>query len=514
MSEYTARNSTEALPLLAQALLSDGTMQDSRNGKTLELLYPHITLTHPWEREITNPIRKASLPAQIAETVWVLSGRNDVGWLSRYLPRAADFSDDGEVWRAGYGPRIRSWNGVKDQLETVVHVLGQDRDSRRAVINIWDPLADSVPGKDIPCNNWLHFLIRNGKLHLHVSVRSNDLIWGWSGINAFEWSMLQEIVAWCVGVDVGELHFSTSSLHAYEQHFDRLGRMKMGPGVPGTSHAPRFDPNNPAGVTDPVLRLDLVDDLLSDWMDLEEDLRTGKLVTQAEIDAFPEPLLRDWIRVIAWKWKRIGYSAVKDGRTRRALLYSVDFTTARAAETEPAAPVADPSDEFASFVSELHAGKHKAYGDSWKKRGEMLGIMANIARKMDRLGIPGGGDSAADTAIDLLCYLAKYRLWLHDSLKSPVPADVASAFTADVLSDHAEPVSVIVSRAASKYDVLSTETLIARLEQQFQLLEDMVTRRVADRYLQVDAMLPYAATLARRLWLEEKEDDYRGADHD
>ena len=67
------------------------------------------------------------------------------------------------------------------------------------------------------------------------------------------------------------------------------------------------------------------------------------------------------------------------------------------------------------FVAQLHREKHAAYGDSWKKRGEMLGIMANIARKMDRLGVAGGGDTSADTAIDLLVYLIKYRLWIWEN---------------------------------------------------------------------------------------------------
>jgi hypothetical protein len=97
----------EALPKLANAVTSLGSTVGSRAGRTKELTFQGVTLLEPRNREILLPSRKASLPAQIAETMWVLSGRDDVEWLSHYLKRAKDFSDDGEVWRAAYGPRLR-----------------------------------------------------------------------------------------------------------------------------------------------------------------------------------------------------------------------------------------------------------------------------------------------------------------------------------------------------------------------------------------------------------------------
>ena len=77
-----------------------------RTGEVSEIKGVNFTLENPLEREVNVPPRRASLPAQIAETLWVLSGRNDVEFISHYLPRAKDFSDDGVVWRAGYGPRL------------------------------------------------------------------------------------------------------------------------------------------------------------------------------------------------------------------------------------------------------------------------------------------------------------------------------------------------------------------------------------------------------------------------
>lgn len=76
---------------------------------------------------------------------------------------------------------------------------------------------------------------------------------------------------------------------------------------------------------------------------------------------------------------------------------------------------------FVASVQALHAQKDGAYGTSWKRRGEVLGILANVARKVDRLerllvvGTGSVGDeTVADTAIDLFVYCLKYQAYLAD----------------------------------------------------------------------------------------------------
>src|SRR5690606_4040868 len=106
---FNARNINDALPALTNAVLNHGEEVGSRLGeRTLELTQVAIRLERPWEREVLVPGRRVNLAAQIVESVWVLSGRNDIDALTPYLPRAADFSDDGETWRGGYGPRLRN----------------------------------------------------------------------------------------------------------------------------------------------------------------------------------------------------------------------------------------------------------------------------------------------------------------------------------------------------------------------------------------------------------------------
>jgi hypothetical protein len=79
-----------------------------------------------------------------------------------------------------------------------------------------------------------------------------------------------------------------------------------------------------------------------------------------------------------------------------------------------------PHDEFREAVARLHRAKDAAYRDARKRRGEVISILANIARKVDRLeyGLDGApvtpDESRFDTAADLLVYCLKYQAYLAD----------------------------------------------------------------------------------------------------
>lgn len=511
--------------------MNDGDEVGSRAGRVQEILYPHIVLEEPWRREIITPMRNASLPAQIAETMWVLAGRDDVAWLQNYMPRAADYSDDGQVWRGAYGKRLRKWPlrngiGVLDQLGWVVGLLKSDPITRRATMAIYDPDIDSTDGKDIPCNNWVHFLSRLGELHMHVTIRSNDLMWGWSGINAFEWSAVQEIVAGILGVSVGKLHFSISSLHLYDRHWSKAANIAKQPAAhdPFPAESPRFDAK--------VIGRDLwqFDQLVAEWFRLEEEVRTTRsLLTHEGVNNFPEPMLRSWLQVIAWWWSGDdSYLQSLQGTP----LYIAAINSPPPVLVQPVKPVAviercptcnsptprshaawaekevhtcpDPwhggalvSAPFAEYVSTLHAEKHAVYGDSWKKRGEVLGILANIARKVDRLGEAGGGDTAADTGIDLLVYLIKYRLWL----------DIGGAVLDESLENQVYPVTdMLRSLPRTAGTTADVPRYINTLKGDFSELEEIVQRGGVShtRITVVNHMIFGANLLARRLWENER----------
>jgi thymidylate synthase len=224
MDHLTYRNASFATAAGLRDLFSSGAVLEVRGQSVRELRNRVMVLARPHERCLFLPRRGNDVVATLAETLWVIAGRNSIDWLSSYLPRAPQFSDDGRTWPGAYGPRLRNWNGI-DQLAETIRLLREEPATRRAVMSLYDPDRDFVESKDIPCNNWLHWLIRNGKLHLTVGMRSNDVMWGFSGINSFEWSVLQDMMALWTGTEVGDATYLATSFHLYAHHEDRGRRI-------------------------------------------------------------------------------------------------------------------------------------------------------------------------------------------------------------------------------------------------------------------------------------------------
>jgi thymidylate synthase len=414
------RNAEHALIVLAREVMA-GPFVEVRGSNTRELIHQTVTLARPLERTIVVPARHNNVFAAIAETMWVIAGRSDIDFVTHYVPRAPSFSDDGLTWRGGYGPRLRDWNGI-DQLAEVIRLLRRDPSTRQAVLAIFDPDRDYVDSRDIPCTNWMHFMIRDGVLHLEVAVRSNDLFWGFSGINTFEWSVLHEMVAHWTETVVGSVTFYISSLHLYERHFDRA--TDVAACLPRATRAPgaRF------GTAFDGLATEL-DALFT----IETQLRLGNL--DADLDMVADPLLRDFAAMLraygtaAAHGTDAGVNALAEVASADLVEAGRDyFAWAMGAPALERTAGIDLEAAVRQYMTHLHRGKDAAYGDSWKRRGEQIGIMANLARKYDRLANDNpyelGGEGLLDTVTDLAVYAIKYQAYLRDAISLPGgPAD-------------------------------------------------------------------------------------------
>lgn len=213
----------------------DVTAYPSRNGPMLEAIVP-VTTTYeaPLERVLFDPTRDCNPFLHFFESLWMLAGRNDLAFMTQFAPGFKNFSDDGETLHGAYGHRWRvhftrqnermtgsptsgSWRHV-DQIVELVSELARDPMSRRVVTQMWDPRVDlGVDGKDLPCNTAIFWRLRRNRLDMTVTNRSNDAIWGCYGANVVHFSFLQEYVASCLGVEVGQYHQMSNSLHIYPE---------------------------------------------------------------------------------------------------------------------------------------------------------------------------------------------------------------------------------------------------------------------------------------------------------
>jgi len=130
------------------------------------------------------------------------------------------------AWEYTYHDRIANYGGQLNQLQFVIDELKRSPDSRRAVIDIRDNKVD--PFNSHPaCLQHVQFLIRGGKLHMKVLMRSNDGVEA-TFMNAFAFVMLQKKVADALDLPVGSYVHRANSFHCYEKDFPLLDQFITG----------------------------------------------------------------------------------------------------------------------------------------------------------------------------------------------------------------------------------------------------------------------------------------------
>lgn len=211
-----ARNVHAMLPVALEAIDRVGISQPSRNGPVIRFPTPVILQYHqPRERVLFHPERDANPFFHLMEALWMMAGRNDVHFVSQFVKRMKEFSDDGMTFNGAYGYRWRRFFGV-DQIRTIALALKKNPDDRRQVLQMWDAKNDlGLQSKDLPCNTQATFQVVAGRLDMCVFNRSNDLVWGATGANAVHFSVLQEWMAAAVGVPVGSYYQISANLHLY-----------------------------------------------------------------------------------------------------------------------------------------------------------------------------------------------------------------------------------------------------------------------------------------------------------
>lgn len=235
-----------------EAVQGNGIIQGSRNGKAAAIFDTTFEFLNPRSRHLHLEGRKSNIFQLIAETFWVMAGCNAVdGYLEFFLPRARQYSDDGNTWHGAYGPRIYAF----DQLKNAVNLFATDGfETRRSFVTISMPHLDNPHAitelygeghkpKDIPCNREIQFYTEGNQFHAKVIQRSGDLLFGTGSINPFEFSFLQELVynelkkmPGSEQLELGSYRWHVTNAHIYDQFADQA--------VEVTSRAQSFPENN------------------------------------------------------------------------------------------------------------------------------------------------------------------------------------------------------------------------------------------------------------------------------
>ncbi|MFF4989736.1 thymidylate synthase [Streptosporangium saharense] len=233
MTTLTGDSVAELFAGTVALTINGGQTVSPRGMSTREVLDANLRLTRPRARLLFAPPARILNPAfAVAETVWILSGSDDP-WIFDFNGLLRQFADEG-VLRGAYGPRMRRWGGRIDQLARVIDILRADPDSRRALVQLYDPSQDAAGHRDVPCTLGFRFHLRQGRLHMSTTMRGQDV---WVGLpyDLFFTTTLHELMAGWLGVELGDYYHHVDSLHIYERDIEQADALKA---VAGSSELP------------------------------------------------------------------------------------------------------------------------------------------------------------------------------------------------------------------------------------------------------------------------------------
>ncbi len=210
----TADTLDDLLHRVLEKLLKSKIRVQASRGATVEQGGVLLRLSNPLAR-LSRSESKRVLFSCIGELLWYLAGSSDLSFIKHYLSRYADESEDGKTIHGAYGPRLFKMRGV-DQVANVLDLLRRKPNSRRAVIQLFGAEDLSRDHIEIPCTCTLQFMVRDSRLDLLVSMRSNDAFVGLPH-DIFAFTMMQEIFACSLGLKLGVYKHVVGSLHLYEK---------------------------------------------------------------------------------------------------------------------------------------------------------------------------------------------------------------------------------------------------------------------------------------------------------
>lgn len=311
--EFPGDGLDDVLNDLYDALMRHGLPNTSTTGNSRELLGVTLRIAKPRARVSRSETRARPFSA-LGELLWYLSGSDEAAFVGSYIPFYVKAGKPATV-NGAYGPRIRSRHGF-DQLQAAIEMMRRKDGSRRAVIQLYEA-KDLLTSDDVPCTTTLQFHRRGSVLHMSVAMRSNDAYLGLPH-DVFCFTMLQELVAAELKLDLGEYIHMVGSMHLYDWDMENAERYRR-EGFQRAAEMPPMPQSEPFKQIDALLAF-------------EQKVRIGQVVEPDE--ELKDPYWADLARLIQINFadqddeaiKRISdrmhfqiyHSSIEDQRDRKA----------------------------------------------------------------------------------------------------------------------------------------------------------------------------------------------------
>lgn len=217
--ELKAQNGCAAVRQTCHWVMAVGDEVERQSGeRTKEIRNLTLLIEDPSDMLCTG-LREDYLPGLAAAEALHLMAGTSYGEAARRITHhlhSDRWSEDVE----NYGLRLRP------QMPGLLYKLKADPQTRQAVVTIMHPEDVYATDGSFRCATSLQFLVRDGRLHCTVTMRSND---AWHGLpyNLFAFGQLQCTIANCLGIKVGSYTHAAASMHLYERHWDKARGLYM-----------------------------------------------------------------------------------------------------------------------------------------------------------------------------------------------------------------------------------------------------------------------------------------------
>jgi thymidylate synthase len=220
----------------------------------------------------TNKYRSSQLKYIAAEILWYFSCTDNPGFIENYASLWKSLHNPNGSVNSAYGNLIftEMTPHCHTQYEWVIESLKRDKDTRQAFMHFNKPSHQFFENKDQVCTLNALFHIREDKLYMTVTMRSNDVIYGFMTDWTFFTVLMQHVYLhmkkYYPKLELGSYTHISHSMHLYERHYDLVKNMLTEP----------FNPTSIPALND-TIRDERGDLRMSPWPDMWKDIWEGKV---------------------------------------------------------------------------------------------------------------------------------------------------------------------------------------------------------------------------------------------
>lgn len=255
MKAYYGSNIAEVFELILKDLWEDPDYIISPRGMEVrEILDCSMEISNPMLNIYKNKYRSSPLKYIAAEIPWYFSGTNNPTYIENYASLWKSIHNRDGTVNSAYGNLLfveRNEYGIT-QYQWVIDSLVRDKDSRQAFMHFNKPHHQWHGNKDQVCTLQALFHIRNDKLHMTLTMRSNDVIYGfmtdWAFFSILQYHVYLHMKKYYPTLKMGSYTHISHSMHLYERHYELVEKM--------VSYLDPFEPDELPLLNEPIIQED------------------------------------------------------------------------------------------------------------------------------------------------------------------------------------------------------------------------------------------------------------------